>query len=92
MWLASVRMGMRPASVPLRECLDHFIPVGLKHLDHLVSEYLDNYHRDRSHQQLGDRSLGDRSPGHDSPREEVEVVSHPRPGGVLRHYQRGQAT
>jgi putative transposase len=32
-----------------RECLDHFIPVGLKHLDHLVAEYLEHYHLERAH-------------------------------------------
>ncbi len=80
-WIQSLR----------RECLDHFIPVGLKHLDHLVSEYLEHYHRERPHQGLGNRLLGDRIPGHDPPPDEDEVVCRPRLGGVLRHYERRSA-
>jgi putative transposase len=84
-WIQSLR----------QECLDHFIPVGLKHLkhlDHLVSEYLEHYHLERPHQGLGNRLLGDRqTAGHDPPRGEGEVVCYPRLGGVLRHYERRRA-
>jgi putative transposase len=81
-WIQSLR----------RECLDQFVPVGLGHLDHLVSEYIEHYHNDRPHQGLGNRLLGDpRTPGHDSPGNEGEVVCHPRLGGVLRHYERQRA-
>lgn len=74
-----------------RECLDHFIPVGLKHLDHLVSEYLEHYHLERPHQGMGNRVLGDRrAAGHDPPEDEGEVVCRVRLGGVLRHYERRQ--
>ena len=75
---------------PLRRgCLDHFVPVGLKHLNHLVAEYLEHYHSERPHQGLGNRLLI----GHDPPddRGEGEVVCHPRLGGVLRHYEGRQA-
>lgn len=78
-WIQSLR----------RECLDHFIPVGLKHLDHLVSEYLEHYHLERPHQGLGSRLLGDRrTAGHDPPTDEGEVVCRARLGGVLRHCER----
>ncbi len=81
-WIQSLR----------RECLDHFIPVGLKHLDHLVSEYLEHYHLERPHQGLGNRLLGDRQrAGHDPPADEGEVVCRVRLGGVLRHYERWRA-
>ncbi len=81
-WIQSLR----------RECLDHFIPVGLKHLDHLVSEYLEHYHLERPHQGLGNRLLVDRqAAGHDPPRDEGEVVCRVRLGGVLRHYERRRA-
>ena len=35
------------------ECLDHFIPVGGKLLDYLVSEYVEHYHYERPHQGIG---------------------------------------
>lgn len=38
-----------------RECLIHFVPVGMGHLDHLVSEYLEHDHLERPHQGLGNR-------------------------------------
>jgi len=81
-WIQSLR----------RECLDHFIPIGLRHLDHLVSEYLEHYHLERPHQGLGNRLLGDRQrAGHDPPEDEGEVVCRVRLGGVLRHYERRSA-
>ncbi|RMH25709.1 MAG: hypothetical protein D6692_10230 [Planctomycetota bacterium] len=46
-WIQSLR----------KECLDQFVPVGLRHLDHLVSEYLIHYDRERPHQSLGNRPL-----------------------------------
>ena len=76
-WMQSLR----------KECLDHFVPVGLRHLDHLVSEYLEHYHLERPHQGLGNRSLT----GHDPPGEDGEVVCRVRLGGVLRHYERRSA-
>ncbi len=81
-WIQSLR----------RECLDHFVPVGLKHLDHLVSEYIEHYHKERPHQELGNRLMGDqRTAGPDPPGDESEVVCQPRLGGVLRHYERRSA-
>lgn len=76
-WIQSLR----------RECLDQFVPLGVKHLGHLVAEYLEHYHRERPHQGLGNRLLGDRMPGHDPPGDEGEVVCRVRPGGVLKHYE-----
>ncbi len=35
------------------ECLDHFMPVDGKHLDYLISEYVEYYHHERPHQGLG---------------------------------------
>jgi transposase InsO family protein len=81
-WIQSLR----------RECLNHFVPVGLRHLDHLISEYLEHYHLERPHQGLGNRLLGERQgAGHDPPRDEGEVVCRVRLGGVLRHYERQSA-
>ena len=35
-----------------QECLDYFIPVGERHLTHLVSEMVAHYHDERPHQSL----------------------------------------
>jgi hypothetical protein len=68
------------------------VPVGLRHLNHLVSEYLEHYHLERQHQGMGNRLLGDRrTAGYDPPRGEGEVVCRVRLGGVLRHYERRSA-
>jgi putative transposase len=80
-WIQSLR----------RECLDHFVPVGLNHLDHLVTEYLEHYHEERPHQGLGNRPLGGGGPPGDGGGGGGEVVCHPRLGGVLRHYERRSA-
>ncbi|MFO0826744.1 MAG: integrase core domain-containing protein [Phycisphaerales bacterium] len=38
------------------ECLDRFVCVGGRHLDHLVAQYVEHYHRDRPHQGIGNRA------------------------------------
>ena len=76
-WIQSLR----------RECLDPFVPVVLKHLDHLVAEYLEYYDLERPHQGVGNRLLT----GHDPPETEGEVAYRTRLGGVLRHYERRSA-
>ena len=35
-----------------QECLDYFIPIGERHLNHLVSEMVAHYHTERPHQSL----------------------------------------
>ena len=78
-WIQSLR----------RECLDHFVPVGLGHLDHLVSEYLEHYHNERPHQGVGNRPLGGSGPPGDGGG--GEVVCRVRLGGVPRHYEQRRA-
>ncbi|MCC6679480.1 MAG: transposase [Phycisphaeraceae bacterium] len=68
------------------ECLDHFIVLGEKHLNYLVSEYVAHYHKERPHQTLGNAPpMGLGLPG------EGEVVCRERLGGLLRHYYRKAA-
>lgn len=76
-WIQSLR----------KECLNHFVPVGLRRLDHLVSEYLIHYDRERPHQSMGNRPLA----GHDPPATRGEIVCRSRLAGVLRHYERKAA-
>lgn len=66
------------------ECLDHFIPVGTKHLEHLIGEYVKHYHFERPHQGLGNKLIMPIAPLHD----EGEIHCDTRLGGLLRHYHR----
>jgi putative transposase len=71
-----------------RECLDHFLVFGERHLRHILSEYLLYYHQHRPHQGLGNRPLGcaELAPAEQLQRLE-EVVCEERLGGLLRHYR-----
>ncbi|MBO6513050.1 MAG: transposase [Phycisphaerales bacterium] len=66
------------------ECLDHFIPVGTKHLDYLVGEYVEHYHIERPHQGIGNKKIMNASLILD----EGEIHCDSRLGGLLRHYHR----
>lgn len=70
-----------------RECLDHFVAFGRKHLDHLVSEYVEHYHAERPHQGMGNRVLRPPVPG-SALGLAGSVVCQSRLGGLLRHYRR----
>ncbi len=66
------------------ECLDHFMLVGGKHLDYLISEHVDHYHHERPHQMIGNRLIicGD------SPTIFSKIICDTRLCGLLRHYHR----
>jgi len=71
------------------ECLSHFIVFGKKHLDFLVSSYLDYYNELRPHQSLDNRPLSGKWSVVDEPLgEDEKIVCHERLGGLLRHYER----
>lgn len=69
------------------ECLDHFIVLGEKHLNHLVFEFVQYYNTERPHRVIGrvPKQRGDPQPlnGH--------VRCATRLGGLLRHYYRSAA-
>lgn len=84
------------------ECLDHFIPVGLKHLDHLVAEIVAHYHDERPHQSLDNglleplpkskpRRKAKAKPPDDATIPLSEVRCKRRLGGLLKHYYRQAA-
>ena len=73
------------------ECLDEFVPLGLAHLDLLVSEYVAHYHSERPHQSLDNKPLGGSSATAEGVPKPAEVRCKTRLGGVLRHYQRAAA-
>jgi putative transposase len=73
------------------ECLDHFIVLGEKHLNHLVAEYVRHFLTDRPHQSLGNSPLVELpAPPEDDPRDS-EVCCERSLGGLLKHYHRAAA-
>ena len=76
-----------------RECLDHFLILGERHLAYLVKEFLIHYHQERPHQSKGNVPLGEA----DEPEPRVmkfpsgEVKCRQRLGGLLKHYYRAAA-
>lgn len=79
-WVQSLRV----------ECLDHFVILGERHLDHLVSEYIDYYHRHRPHQGNDNDTL-DPAPRPIAIQEGDRVLCEERLGGLLKHYHRQAA-
>ena len=65
----------------LLECLDQFVVLGEKHLDHLVKEFVEHSHMERPHQGVGNDLLyASSTTGNGG------IVSSERLGGLLRHY------
>ena len=71
-----------------RECVDHFVTFGCGHLDYLVEQYVEHYHRERPHQGLGNRLIRNTRP---PPDPSGRIVRRTRLGGVLKHYERRAA-
>jgi len=74
------------------EALDKFSPIGLKHLDYLVSEYVEYFNRERPHQGIGNVPIGG-DPPPELPDLKIGEAVHcdRRLGGVLKHYYRNAA-
>jgi putative transposase len=74
------------------ECLDHFVVLGTRHLDHLLSEYIDYHNRERPHMSLAFATPMVRPPpAHAGPVEPREIRCRERLGGVIKHYYRKAA-
>ena len=74
------------------ECLEHFVIFGHKHLDYLVSTFIDYYHTQRPHQSKGNRPLLKLvEPPPALPNTVGEVFCEERLGGLLKHYYRQAA-
>jgi putative transposase len=83
------------------ECLDHFVILGERHFNYLVSEWLEHYHKERPHQALGNEPLKKAKPRgrsmkkHGKFEEQIlplsEVRCKQRLGGLLKHYSRKAA-
>jgi putative transposase len=66
-----------------RECLDHLLITGTRHLDVVLHEYLQHYNDHRPH-----RSLHQRPPAGDTPSSDaaIHVLRRDRLGGLLHEY------
>lgn len=74
------------------ECLDHFVILGTRPLDHLLSEYIDYHNRERPHMSLAfDTPLGRPPSIRAGPVQAREIRCRERLGGVLKHYHRKAA-
>jgi len=71
-----------------QECLDHFVVLGEKHLNHLVSEYVEHYNTERPHRALEKPPLSADLPEATA---NSRVVCKERLGGLLKHYYRQAA-
>jgi transposase InsO family protein len=69
-----------------RECLDHLVVLGVRHLETVLVEYLDHYNRHRPH-----RSLRQRRPSGQRERPpaaaHAPVIRHDRLGGLIHEYK-----
>jgi putative transposase len=75
-----------------QECLDHFVVLGQRHFDHLISEFVEYYLHHRPHQSLGNLPLGLTGPPPAvTTLRADEIVCHERLGGLLKHYERRAA-
>lgn len=69
------------------ECLDHFIVLGTRHLDHLLAEYIDYHNRQRPHSSLNFAAPMRQLPKtRDGPVRPLALRCRQRLGGVLKHY------
>jgi len=78
-WIRSVRA----------ECLSRVIPLGERHLRHLLSEYLLHFHQERNHQGLSNRIIEPLAANANSGNGVVQ--RRERLGGVLNYYYREAA-
>ena len=71
------------------ECLDRVIPLGERHLRHLLAEYVEHYHTERNHQSLGNELIAP-IPANTNAGEGV-VRRRARLGGLRSYYHRAAA-
>jgi putative transposase len=71
-----------------RECLDHVIVLGERHLQRLLQQYLHYYHGWRTHLSL---AMDCPEPRPVSPPDRGRVIAGPEVGGLHHHYERQAA-
>ncbi|NQT41595.1 MAG: transposase [Planctomycetes bacterium] len=75
------------------ECLDQFIVFGETHLRHILSTWLEYYHKFRPHQGLDNEvlAMSEKPPDTEEVLGPGEVVCRQWLGGPLKHYERKAA-
>jgi transposase InsO family protein len=68
------------------ESLDHFVICSVRHLEHLVGEFVDHYNQERPHQGLDNVPIALQEPARG-----VKISKRSRLGGLLHHYYRTAA-
>jgi putative transposase len=71
-----------------RECLDHVVVIGERHLREILSKYVDYYNGTRTHLSLSKDAPESRSV---KPPSQGRVVAVPRVGGLHHEYLRQAA-
>ncbi|PYR81148.1 MAG: transposase [Acidobacteria bacterium] len=66
------------------ECLDRIIPIGERHFQHVITEFVEHYHRERNHQGLDNRLIA----GTPMTDRTGRVRCRRRLGGLLNFYER----
>ena len=66
-----------------RECLNHFIVFGERHLRYLISEYVTHYNTTRPHSSMDNKPLEPRLVKNTG-----EIKCRSKLGGIIRHYYR----
>ena len=71
------------------ECLSRVIPLGERHLRHLLAEYVTHFHQERNHQGLNNRII---EPLAANTNTDLGIVRRrERVGGVLNYYYQDAA-
>ena len=68
------------------ECLPRVIPLGERHLRHMLTQYVEHYHKERNHQGIGNQPI-EPLPANTNAGDGV-VRRRERLGGALRHDDR----
>ena len=71
------------------ECLARVIPLGERHLRHILTQYVEHYHKERNHQGLGNQPI-EPVPANTNAGEGT-VRRRERLGGVLNYFYRDAA-
>jgi transposase InsO family protein len=66
------------------ECLDRIIPIGERHFRHVITEFVEHYHRERNHQGLDNRLIA----GTPVTNRTGRVRCRQRLSGLLNFYER----
>jgi len=69
-----------------RECLNHFIVFGERHLRYLISEYVKHYNENRPHSAMNNMPLEETELNKGNT---GEIKCQSKLGGIIKHYYRG---